>query len=537
MSNTKSTLVSCVVPSPNNSGPRAYPVTRITPHCMVGQLSAKKCGDLFARSSYQASSNYGIGTDGEIGLYVDETKRSWCSSNADNDNRAITIECASNTISPYAMNSKVYASLVKLCVDICQRYGKTKLIWFGDKNKSLAYKPKENEMVLTVHRWFAQKSCVPVDTEVLTKDGWIRLSDIHIGDEIACADLDNLRITFEEVYDMVPERDQDTYTNNGFTATKDHRCVYSTHGSTIYRIEDYKHLLASGNQIYIPLAGHADFPGWNITDSELKLLIAVQADGHYMHEPRSKEDPYIGLEFHLKKDRKVQRIKEILHDCSLDFVEREKSDGSVSIRVWGKEIVDECEKYLTNKRFNWNWLYLSAHQARVFLSEILRWDGCEASNLYTSKDKINLDVVSAIAAINGVGGNVTGSNIKFRESPFCTLSKDKEGTRRNSKSHGTTKSRVSCVSVKTGVFLIRQNGKTFITGNCPGDWLYSRLGKLAEQVTEELEGADPAADEKKEEKTGKLYRVQCGAFSKIENAEKRVQKLKAAGFDAVIVEE
>ena len=159
MSNTKSTLVSCVVPSPNNSGPRAYPVTRITPHCMVGQLSAKRCGDLFARSSYQASSNYGIGTDGEIGLYVDETKRSWCSSNADNDNRAITIECASNTVSPYAMNSKVYASLVKLCVDICMRYEKTKLIWFGDKNKTLAYKPKDNEMILTVHRWFAQKSC------------------------------------------------------------------------------------------------------------------------------------------------------------------------------------------------------------------------------------------------------------------------------------------------------------------------------------------------------------------------------------------
>ena len=159
MSNTKSTLVSCVVPSPNNSGPRAYQVTRITPHCMVGQLSAKKCGDLFARSSYQASSNYGIGTDGEIGLYVDETKRSWCSSNADNDNKAITIECASDTRSPYAMNSKVYGSLVRLCVDICRRYGKNKLIWFGDKNKTLAYKPKENEMVLTVHRWFAQKSC------------------------------------------------------------------------------------------------------------------------------------------------------------------------------------------------------------------------------------------------------------------------------------------------------------------------------------------------------------------------------------------
>lgn len=159
MSNTKSALVSCTVPSPNNSGARAYPVTRITPHCMVGQLSAQACGALFKNPSREASSNYGIGTNGEIGLYVDETKRSWCSSSADNDNRAITIECASDTHAPYAMNTRVYSSLVSLCVDICRRYGKKKLLWFVDKNKTLAYKPKDDEMVITVHRWFANKSC------------------------------------------------------------------------------------------------------------------------------------------------------------------------------------------------------------------------------------------------------------------------------------------------------------------------------------------------------------------------------------------
>lgn len=157
MSNSK--LISATIPSPNNSGKRTHSIDRITPHCMVGQMTAKACGQLFARSSYQASSNYGIGKDGEIALYVDENKRSWCSSSESNDQRAVTIECASDTKSPYAMNSKVYASLVKLCVDICQRNGKTKLIWFGDKTKTLNYSPKDAEMVLTVHRWFAQKSC------------------------------------------------------------------------------------------------------------------------------------------------------------------------------------------------------------------------------------------------------------------------------------------------------------------------------------------------------------------------------------------
>ena len=157
MSNSK--LISASIPSPNHSGHRTHAIDRITPHCMVGQMTAAACGNLFARSSYQASSNYGIGKDGEIALYVDESKRSWCSSSESNDQRAVTIECASDTRHPYAMNAKVYASLIRLCVDICKRNGKKKLIWFGDKSKTLNYSPKSDEMVLTVHRWFAQKSC------------------------------------------------------------------------------------------------------------------------------------------------------------------------------------------------------------------------------------------------------------------------------------------------------------------------------------------------------------------------------------------
>lgn len=107
----------------------------------------------------EASCNYGIGTDGRVLLCVDEKNRSWCSSSNANDQRAVTIECASNTYPPYAMNSKVYNKLIKLCIDICKRNKKKKLLWFNDKNKSLSYKPKPDEMVLTVHRWFANKSC------------------------------------------------------------------------------------------------------------------------------------------------------------------------------------------------------------------------------------------------------------------------------------------------------------------------------------------------------------------------------------------
>ena len=159
MTMSNSPLISCTVLSPNNSGTRTMKIDRITPHCVVGQMSARNLGNWFAKSSTQASSNYGIGYDGAIGLYVDENKRSWCSSSAANDQRAVTIECASDTKAPYTMKDAVYQSLIKLCTDICKRNGKAKLTWIADKTKALAYTPKDDEMLLTVHRWFANKSC------------------------------------------------------------------------------------------------------------------------------------------------------------------------------------------------------------------------------------------------------------------------------------------------------------------------------------------------------------------------------------------
>lgn len=159
MKMSNSSLVSYTKISPNKNSPRNHAIDRITPHCVVGQLSAESICGCFTSSSRQASCNYGIGYDGRISLCVEEKDRSWCSSSPANDHRAVTIECASDKTHPYAMTNAVYASLINLCVDICKRNGKKKLLWFGDKNKTLAYSPKSDEMVLTVHRWFANKSC------------------------------------------------------------------------------------------------------------------------------------------------------------------------------------------------------------------------------------------------------------------------------------------------------------------------------------------------------------------------------------------
>ena len=153
MAYTNSPLVSYTKLSPNHSGQRTHSIDRITPH------SVETLGNVFLPTSRQASSNYGIGVDGRVGMYVEEKNRSWCSSSAANDQRAVTIECASDATEPYAFKDVVYQRLIELCTDICKRNGKTKLLWLGDKTKTLNYSPKQDEMVLTVHRWFANKSC------------------------------------------------------------------------------------------------------------------------------------------------------------------------------------------------------------------------------------------------------------------------------------------------------------------------------------------------------------------------------------------
>ena len=159
MGYTNSPLVSYTALSPNNSGTRTHRIDRITPHCIVGQMSVESAGAWFAKTSTQASANYVIGADARVALIVPESKRSWCSSSRDNDQQAVTIECASDKVHPYAFKTEVYMRLIELMTDICRRNGKTKILWFADKAKSLAYKPAENEMLITVHRWFANKAC------------------------------------------------------------------------------------------------------------------------------------------------------------------------------------------------------------------------------------------------------------------------------------------------------------------------------------------------------------------------------------------
>lgn len=152
---SNSPLVNYTKISPNKTSPRNHAIDTITIHCVVGQVTAERLGEIFAPSSRQASSNYGVDKDGRIGMYVEEKDRSWCTSSSSNDNRAITIEVASDTVHPYAVTDKAYNALIKLVADICKRNNIKELKWQADKSL-IGQVDKQN---MTVHRWFANKSC------------------------------------------------------------------------------------------------------------------------------------------------------------------------------------------------------------------------------------------------------------------------------------------------------------------------------------------------------------------------------------------
>lgn len=175
MNFSNSPLVDYVRISPNKSSGRIVPadwanrwdgeiLDTITIHCVVGQTSVERLGEIFGNPERKASSNYGIGPDGRIGMYVEEKDRSWCTggpkivkgmTGSMNDYRAVTIEVASDTDYPYAVTNEAYAAIIRLVADICQRNGIRRLKWEADPN--LVWdKDRQN---MTVHRWFDYKSC------------------------------------------------------------------------------------------------------------------------------------------------------------------------------------------------------------------------------------------------------------------------------------------------------------------------------------------------------------------------------------------
>ena len=144
---SNSSLVNYTKISPHSNNPRNNSIRKITIHHMAGDLSVQRCGDVF--QTREASANYGIDSDGRVGMFVEERNRSWASSSPSNDNQAVTIEVANDGGAPnWHVSDTAINKLIDLCVDICQRNHIAKLNFTGNADGNL-----------TMHRYFAQTTC------------------------------------------------------------------------------------------------------------------------------------------------------------------------------------------------------------------------------------------------------------------------------------------------------------------------------------------------------------------------------------------
>lgn len=348
------------------------------------------------------------------------------------------------------------------------------------------------------HYDISMKLCLPTDTtELLTRDGWKNITSVSVGEDVMTFNTDDGTATFSPVMDVVEPYDAEVVDCRGFEATTNHRLWAKPNcaNSHDFRETTYGHILDGKKQYVIPTSARYTAPGLPLTDDQIQLLVWVQGDGHYM---KKKNGESSGLEFHLKKKRKIDRVKEVLDANLMSYTECFKADGSVSIRIYDKSVVDWCEQWLRNKEFTYQFVDMDQGQFSIFAEEILDVDGCRAANCYTSTSANNLDIVQAIAATHGVrshigplgGGKDTAVHFSVSNRVIGKLMCDTT----------TRDTEVSCVSVESGYILIRQKKDTFIVGNCPlpliDEKKWADFKKLLEEVDEVVTKAKMIVDGK-----------------------------------------
>ena len=468
MAFTNSKLATYVSISPNRTINRNQPITKITIHHMAGVCSLEEFDSIVKNPNRQMSSNYAIDKNARVGLFCEEKDRSWCSSSPYNDHRSITIEVSNSSYgdaSGWPISEKVYAKLIDLCVDICQRNNIKQLTFTGDQNGSLTY-----------HYMFSSTACLPINrTELLTPSGWKLLKDIKIGDTIATVQLNDLGIKFDTVENMVPFKIQDTYTKCDFEATSDHRVVYCDNKGNVC-VDTYMNIYNNKQQASFINAGYINNPCGlkDIGSSEIDFLVAVQKFGRYI----KNGDCLQGIEFTLSEHQKIVYVEDLLNELEIDYDKKyaDSHQRVANIKVFDKECVDICKKFLDEDRcFTWDWLNMNRFQFNIFMDSLNKY----YERYFYSLNDQNIDVVQAIASLNGIGTKVSKDNgiMYFRR---ITRLNDPIEKKRHARQ------KVSCVTVKSGFILIRQNGVTTITGNCPGPWIKAHTQDICNKVNTRL---------------------------------------------------
>ena len=466
---SNSPLVEYTHISPFRNHPRNQPITKICIHHTAGVCSLEQFDAIVHRPGRNMSANYCVDKDARVGLFCPEEDRCWCSSSAWADNRGIAIEVSNSKMGdPWPISDKVYKKVIDLCVDICKRNGIKKLTYTGDKNGSLIF-----------HRFFAATGCLPIHTtEVLTRKGWKLLKDVMVGDEIATVSPNDMYLTFSHVQNLVPVKKDTVYTRNGMTVTGDHRVLTVVNGAD-NEFRQFNELEESKDDYVVPAAAIASRNGIDMTSSEFVFLLEMQKIG--------KINDNNELEFTYIVESKKEFFQGLLTNIGFEYTKTQEDLGPVKFTITDKRAIELVNEYLVDgKEFNWRWLDLSPTQFSYFIYKVTHHVNGNWNRQYTSDSMTNIDIVQAICAINQRGTYYNrDKDILYVTKPYRIIDEDTpvEKTEEDVE--------VSCVTVASGAFLIRQHGVVTITGNCPGPYIFAKAQEICDLVNAQLNGDTP----------------------------------------------
>ena len=387
---------------------------------------------------------------------------------------------AKNHIEWQSKNDDFLGNSQSIGVDLCCKKVSTKTKKATDKDwyledlcvdntaKTVAYLCKKYNIDLDHvirHCDATGKCCLPVDdTEIMTPNGFVKLSDISVGDAVYQYNPTTKLAEATTVISKVEPYISSVCKNRNFEATLNHRMIVESARKCIHECQ-FSDLLGKA-YYYITSCNNVN-QDCDLTDDQIRLLVQIQGDGHfeYNYASRNKQNKKLYyIAFHLKKERKILNLRQLLNRMHIPYRENLRRDGTVYFRIKIDQVKALTDEWLIDKCFSNKFLNLSKRQFDIFLDELWKVDACITSNklLYASKQKQNMDVVQALCTLNGVR-----THFYMQENYVYMLSIVNSKHSASVNNYSFNEKIVSCIEVPSSYIIIRQNGSTFITGNCP----------------------------------------------------------------------
>lgn len=331
-----------------------------------------------------------------------------------------------------------------------------------DNIPALAEHPEWRELSKKIknhhERYFIGKKtchCLSSDHEVLTKKGWKSIDEMP--NEIAIWDKTE-KVSFQQISWNQFDFDGELLNLNGDTisqqTTEEHRLITKWGNGwkelTAKELRSYKH-----NSFRIPSGGF--YSGTRkLLREEVQFICAVQADGSYS---------FNRIQFHFKKDRKIDRLEEILKKLKLNYtLVYSKCDDSYRFSVERPTFIED---FLQDKKFTYKLLELCEDNLETIMHEIFYWDGHVSfpgsnGHYYFSKHYQNVEVLKTIAHLRGRHARINKANGVFK----LGLSNRKFSSLQEKQTLKTKyEGKVYCPTTSTGYFLVRHKGQISVTGN------------------------------------------------------------------------